>query len=127
MPAAREGVPTTMMSPLTATLSNIAPSEAISLAFSVRAPLQPPGGFTNAYVTVGSQVRVNRNTGRTTMVSPLTPRLPPKKSLTGVPATVSLAFSVSVPVQPPTGLTNTYAVRCPALASGATTMVSTLA
>src|SRR6266850_1377518 len=199
IPAAPEGAPATMMSPLTATLSKIAPSRVISLAFSVwgSSPLQPPAGLTNTYVTVDRgalggftnpttammsalaatlipklspsaseaislafSVRVplqpptgftntyaepnplagggsggggggggGASDAPTTMVSPLTARLMPKRSETAVPETVSLAFSVSGGsvggrVQPPTGFTNTYAERWPALVSGTTTMVS---
>src|SRR6266850_1385470 len=139
IPAAPEGAPATMMSPLTATLSKIAPSRVISLAFSVRVPLQPPTGFTNTYAEPNPLAGGGSGGGGgggggasdapTTMVSPLTARLMPKRSETAVPETVSLAFSVSGGsvggrVQPPTGFTNTYAERWPALVSGTTTMVS---
>src|SRR5580765_465946 len=119
-----------MVSVPTATLNpNSFPStlsEAVSLAFSVSVPVQPATGFTNTYAAPGRS-SATESDAPTTTVSPLTARLTPKKSRTTGPETVSLAFSVSMPVQPATGFTNMYAVRWPEFASGATTMLSPLA
>src|SRR6266850_1618974 len=125
IPAAPEGAPATMMSPLTATLSKIAPSRVISLAFSVwgSSPLQPPAGLTNTYVTVDRGALGGFTNPTTAMMSALAATLIPKLSPSASEA-ISLAFSVRVPLQPPTGFTNTYAEPWPALVSGTTTMVS---
>src|SRR6266850_1846393 len=119
IPAAPEGAPATMMSPLTATLSKIAPSRVISLAFSVwgSSPLQPPAGLTNTYVTVDRGALGGFTNPTTAMMSALAATLIPKLSPSASEA-ISLAFSVRVPLQPPTGFTNTYAEPNPLAGGG---------
>src|SRR5215204_6618230 len=128
--------PTTMVSLLTATdwprRSSDAPSDAVSLAFWVRVPLQPPTGFTNTCAEPWLPFTpMSSKCAPTTTVSPLTATENPNCSSNPPSPAISLALSVKAPLQPPAGFTNTYVepwlILAPMSSNPApTTMVSPL-